>query len=65
MTADSAQGFVQIIKDEGLPLFERPSEHGDLFVEYNVVLPAEISPETKKRKYLHTLGPFRAHCFCA
>ncbi|RDX57284.1 DnaJ-domain-containing protein [Lentinus brumalis] len=42
-------GFVQIIKDEGLPLFERPSEHGDLFVEYNVVLPAEISPETKKR----------------
>ncbi|KAI0707338.1 DnaJ-domain-containing protein [Earliella scabrosa] len=42
-------GYVQTIKGEGLPFFDRPSEHGDLYVEYNVVLPTEITPETKKR----------------
>ncbi|EJF64934.1 DnaJ-domain-containing protein [Dichomitus squalens LYAD-421 SS1] len=42
-------GYVQTIKGEGMPIFDTPSEHGDLYVEYNVVLPTEISPETKKR----------------
>ena len=32
-----------------MPIFERPTEHGDLYVEYNVVLPTELSPEMKKR----------------
>ncbi|KAI0775189.1 DnaJ-domain-containing protein [Trametes elegans] len=44
-------GYVQTITGEGLPVYGQ-SEHGDLFVEYNVVLPTEISPETKKRLLL-------------
>lgn len=34
-----------------MPIFRSPTDHGDLYVEYNVVLPAEISPETKKRAF--------------
>lgn len=41
-------GFVQIIKGEGMPLYERPISHGDLFVEYNVVLPTKLSQETRQ-----------------
>lgn len=41
-------GFVQTIKGEGMPLFERPTSHGDLFVEYNVVLPTRLSEETRR-----------------
>jgi DnaJ-related protein SCJ1 len=41
-------GFVQTIKGEGMPLFERPTSHGDLFVEYNVVLPTKLSEETRQ-----------------
>jgi len=41
-------GFVQTIKGEGMPLFERPTFHGDLFVEYNVVLPTHFSKETRQ-----------------
>jgi len=41
-------GFVQAIKGEGMPLFERPTSHGDLFVEYNVVLPTKLSKETRQ-----------------
>ncbi|KAH9945168.1 DnaJ-domain-containing protein [Epithele typhae] len=42
-------GYVQVIKGEGMPIFEHPFEHGDLFVEYNVILPTELSSEAKKR----------------
>ncbi|KAG6813911.1 hypothetical protein H0H92_005760 [Tricholoma furcatifolium] len=42
-------GFVQTIKGEGMPIFEQ-STHGDLFVEYNVVLPVEIPPQTRRSK---------------
>ncbi|KAI9440056.1 DnaJ-domain-containing protein [Lactarius indigo] len=42
-------GFVQTIKDEGMPHFERPSYYGDLFVEYNVVLPTHLSTQTRQR----------------
>ncbi|KAI0250277.1 hypothetical protein BJV78DRAFT_1220987 [Lactifluus subvellereus] len=42
-------GFVQTIRGEGMPHFERPSSHGDLYVEYNVVLPTELSTETRRR----------------
>lgn len=41
-------GFVQVIKGEGMPEFER-SSHGDLFVEYNVVLPSELSMHTRRK----------------
>lgn len=42
-------GFVQTIHGEGMPIFEK-SMHGDLFVEYNVVLPIEISTQTRRSK---------------
>jgi DnaJ-class molecular chaperone len=41
---------VQTIKGEGMPLFEQ-SEHGDLFIEYNVVLPTEISPQSRRSMF--------------
>ncbi|KAJ7903536.1 hypothetical protein B0H14DRAFT_2665304 [Mycena olivaceomarginata] len=41
-------GFVQIIEGEGMPHFEKPT-FGDLYVEYNVVLPIEISPQTRRK----------------
>lgn len=34
---------------EGMPLFEQ-SGHGDLFIEYNVVLPVELSSDTRRSK---------------
>lgn len=40
-------GFVQVVDGEGMPNWEATG-HGDLFVEYNVVLPQELSPQTKK-----------------
>jgi len=42
-------GFVQMIKGEGMPSFENKNAKGDLFVEYNVVLPVEISPEMRRK----------------
>jgi len=41
-------GFVQTIKGEGMPIFQK-SSHGDLYVEYNVVLPVEL-PVHMRRK---------------
>ncbi|KAL5526572.1 SCJ1 [Sanghuangporus sanghuang] len=41
-------GFVQIIKGEGMPVWQE-SKFGDLFVEYTVVLPTEISPELRHK----------------
>ncbi|KAI9013971.1 hypothetical protein CLU79DRAFT_767884 [Phycomyces nitens] len=38
-------GFVQTIKGQGMPLHDNPTQHGDLFVEYNVVFPTHIDPE--------------------
>ena len=43
-------GFVQTIKDEGMPLFEQ-STYGDLFVEYVVVLPTQLSADSRRRKF--------------
>ncbi|KAF8149982.1 hypothetical protein B0H34DRAFT_731981 [Crassisporium funariophilum] len=42
-------GFVQVIKGEGMPYFGSKSTKGDLFVEYNVVLPVELSPEMRRK----------------
>jgi DnaJ-related protein SCJ1 len=44
-------GFVQTIKGEGMPHFESPSSFGDLFVEYIVVLPTQLSTQTRQRAY--------------
>lgn len=33
-----------------MPHFGSRSTKGDLFVEYNVILPSEISPETRRSK---------------
>ena len=52
----SSLGFVQVIKGEGMPHFGSRSTKGDLFVEYNVVLPSEISPETRRSKSLDPSG---------
>ncbi|KIM84869.1 hypothetical protein PILCRDRAFT_5902 [Piloderma croceum F 1598] len=41
-------GYVQRIYAEGMPIFEQ-SSHGDLFVEYNVVLPVELDPELRRK----------------
>ncbi|KAF8920316.1 DnaJ-domain-containing protein [Mucidula mucida] len=42
-------GFVEVIEGEGMPRFENHHLHGDLYVEYNVVLPTELSPHMRKR----------------
>ncbi|KAH9838249.1 uncharacterized protein C8Q71DRAFT_750180 [Rhodofomes roseus] len=47
-------GFVEVVKGEGMPVHEHGHSHGDLYVEYTVVLPTEVSPE-KKRQLLKVL----------
>lgn len=47
-------GFVQTIKGEGMPEFDQ-STFGDLFVEYNVVLPATLSTDMKRSECLSCL----------
>ncbi|KAF8505187.1 hypothetical protein JB92DRAFT_2833119 [Gautieria morchelliformis] len=41
-------GYVQTVKGEGMPVYEG-SGHGDLYVEYSVVLPSQLSPELRKK----------------
>jgi DnaJ-class molecular chaperone len=38
------------VTGEGMPIFEGHG-NGDLFIEFNVVLPERISPELRKSKY--------------
>ena len=52
-------GYVQTIKDEGMPIFEGTG-YGDLYVEYSVVLPAQLSPglrKSKRTRRLHARVP--------
>ncbi|KAJ8072515.1 DnaJ- protein scj1 [Marasmius tenuissimus] len=42
-------GYVQVVEGEGMPLQENHNLHGDLYVEYNVVLPSQISPHTRRK----------------
>ena len=44
-------GFVDLIKGEGMPRFGT-GFHGDLYVEYKVVLPLELSPKMRRSKFL-------------
>ncbi|KXN89110.1 hypothetical protein AN958_06311 [Leucoagaricus sp. SymC.cos] len=53
-------GFVQVINGEGMPEFEK-STHGDLFVEYNVVLPLEISTQTRQKLVEAFYGTASSH----
>ncbi|TPX45534.1 hypothetical protein SeLEV6574_g03813 [Synchytrium endobioticum] len=41
-------GFVQVIPGQGMPHHQSPSGRGNLFVEYSVVLPSQLSEEQKK-----------------
>ena len=42
-----------------MPHFGSRSTKGDLFVEYNVILPLEVSPETRRSKsFRFTIHPF-------
>lgn len=52
-------GFVETIKGEGMPIFQG-SDFGDLYVEYKVVLPTEISPEIQKSEPMF----FLPHLIC-
>ena len=50
-TGVTQPSFVQTITGEGMPIYGR-SFRGDLFVEYNVVLPVELSPQLRRSKCL-------------
>ena len=51
-------GFVQTVKGEGMPSYESASIRGDLFIEYNVVLPMEVSQDARRSLYfLYLQGP--------
>ncbi|KAJ3385616.1 DnaJ- protein scj1 [Entophlyctis sp. JEL0112] len=41
-------GFIQVVKGEGMPTHMFPSERGDLYVEYSVLLPDTLSQAQKK-----------------
>lgn len=40
-------GYVQVFDGEGMPLFEQ-SGHGNLYIEYNVVLPVELGSDMRR-----------------
>ena len=44
------------MKGEGMPLFGNQDVKGDLFIEYNVVLPVEISSEMRRSEFLSLLS---------
>ncbi|KAF8553935.1 DnaJ-domain-containing protein [Imleria badia] len=47
-TGVTQPGYVQVFDGEGMPLFEQ-SGHGNLYVEYNVVLPVELSADMRRK----------------
>ena len=56
-------GYVQKIEGEGMPIWEGFGD-GDLFVEYNVVLPVELSADMR-RSESHCIQAFvlmNNHC---
>ncbi|PPQ68663.1 hypothetical protein CVT25_012317 [Psilocybe cyanescens] len=42
-------GFVQVVKGEGMPVFGNRDVKGDLFIEYSVILPVEVTPEMRRK----------------
>ncbi|KAG6373457.1 hypothetical protein JVT61DRAFT_6610 [Boletus reticuloceps] len=47
-TVVTQPGYVQAFEEEGMPLFEQ-SGHGNLYVEYIVVLPVELGPDMRRK----------------
>ncbi|KIM56917.1 hypothetical protein SCLCIDRAFT_1219951 [Scleroderma citrinum Foug A] len=41
-------GYVQVIEGEGMPVFGQ-SGHGNLYIEYNVVLPVDLGSDMRKK----------------
>ncbi|KAG9098304.1 DnaJ- protein scj1 [Ceratobasidium sp. 392] len=41
-------GYVQTVEGEGMPIFEGTG-HGDLYVQYNVVLPSSLNSDLKQK----------------
>ncbi|KAG2017663.1 DnaJ protein [Coprinopsis cinerea AmutBmut pab1-1] len=52
-------GFVQVIKGEGMPIWNSVGR-GDLYIEYNVVMPLELSAQ-QRRKLLEAFQPEAAY----
>lgn len=53
-------GFIDTIKDEGMPLREDSDRSGNLYVEYNVILPDRIDGDLRKGEdvlFLSRLNP--------
>lgn len=44
---NSITGYVQTIEGEGMPLYQTDG-FGDLFIEYNVVLPVELHSDIRQ-----------------
>ena len=44
-------GYVQVIEDEGMPYYGE-NRYGNLYVEYNVVLPQKLSPNIQRSEYV-------------
>ena len=44
-------GYVQVIEGEGMPVFGQ-SGHGNLYIEYNVVLPVDLGSDMRKSEIL-------------
>lgn len=52
---------MQTIHEEGMPVHDHPSSNGDLYVEYNVVLPSKLSGDMRKSESVErSLGPLSA-----
>lgn len=45
-----------------MPRFDNHNLHGELYVEYNVVLPLEISPQTRRSMFKPSLNCIMTDC---
>lgn len=45
-------GYVETVASEGMPLREKQNESGNLYVEYNVILPDKIDGDLRKGESL-------------
>jgi DnaJ-related protein SCJ1 len=59
-SAVTQPGFVDTLEDLGLPYFERPAYQGNLYVEYQVILP-DLSKAAEKKKFESAVSLFRDH----
>ena len=50
MPLNFVTGYVQTIESEGMPVYGTDS-FGDLFIEYNVVLPVELNSDMRRSKF--------------